>query len=261
MAVGSANPVAGSAAASPHPRVRWQQGELTCWCVPELEAELRRTYATSPWVYQAFLARLDTKVLPGRRPVLAAPIGPHHAVVKRLHHGGFLAPLTGDRFLSPVRFLTNMRAVDEVSGAGIPTPRVLFVAWRRVSGWVRGEIGAEWVPGARDASDRLFGEGGLPAEWPGLVDAIAALVCRLHTAGFLHQDLNLRNFLVAADGQVSILDLDKVRRFPGGLPAELRRRNLARLVRSVRKQGRGAAPEAAEQVVSRLMAACEAAHA
>lgn len=235
-------------------RVRWQRGDLTCWCVPELEETLRSVYTESVWVYDALLGRADARVLPGRRPVVTAPLGPICAVVKRLFHGGALAPLTGDRFLSPLRFLTNLRAVDELAAAGIPTPRIVFVAWRRIAGWVRGEIGSELVPGARDASDILFGAEELPPEWPALVDDIAGLVRRLHAAGVLHRDLNLRNFLIATDGQVSILDLDKVRRFPGGLPAGLRRRNLDRLVRSVHKQGRTAAPEAAARVVSRLEA-------
>ena len=241
----------------PPARVRWQLGDLTCWCLPEFESALRALYVDSLWVYDALQGQPGADVLPGRRPVVGGHLGTEGVVVKRLHHGGLMAQLTGDRFLSPVRFLANLRTADDLAAAGIATPRVLFVSWRRLSGWVRGEIGSTRIRPSRDAGDVLFGGAGLPAGWEVVVDGVAAMVSRLHAAGFVHQDLNLRNFLTSGAGEVLILDLDKVRRGRPPLARAVRRRNLARLVRSVRKLGRRADAGAVEAVVARLVGTWE----
>lgn len=242
----------------PPARVRWQRGDLTCWCLPEFEPALRAHYAASPWIYDALQEQPGAEVLAGRRPVVGGHLGTASVVVKRLHHGGLLAPLTGDRFLSPVRFLANLRSADDLAAAGIATPPVLFVSWRRLAGWVRGEIGTARISPSRDAGKVLFGGIGLPVGWEAVVDGVAAMVSRLHAAGFIHQDLNLRNFLTSSSGEVLILDLDKVRRGRAPLAPAVRRRNLARLVRSVRKLGRSADADVVEAVVARLTEACEA---
>jgi tRNA A-37 threonylcarbamoyl transferase component Bud32 len=57
----------------------------------------------------------------------------------------------------------------------------------------------------------------------------------MHDSGLWHADLNLQNVLVAADGDVHILDLAGSRiRHP--LPEAARHENLARLWRSLLKQ-------------------------
>ena len=60
----------------------------------------------------------------------------------------------------------------------------------------------------------------------------------MHREGVYHADLNLRNILVRAeaDSVVSyLIDFDKTKLFLGKLPAELVKRNLDRLQRSVLK--------------------------
>lgn len=60
----------------------------------------------------------------------------------------------------------------------------------------------------------------------------------MHRGGLFHADLNLHNLLVTKNGEsfaVIILDLDKARLFNRPLGTALRRRNAARLLRSVRK--------------------------
>ena len=236
-------PVATPGAAEP--RSEFQLGALRCLCRPGLEPALRRAYAEAPWVYEALRRAPGAELLRGRRPVVAGQLGDGTAaVVKRLHHGGLLAALTGDRFLTARRLLTSVATADFLAAHGVATPDVLFAAWRRCGPFVRGELGFERVAGGRDASDLLFAGGGnLPAGWRSAVGAIGRLVARLHSLGVLHGDLNLMNFYVASGGEVMILDLDKADLRPGPLGEVERRRNLARLERSVRKQG-SAAPAA-----------------
>ncbi|MDV7402829.1 hypothetical protein RZS08_66010, partial [Arthrospira platensis SPKY1] len=40
-------------------RLRWQRDDLTCWCVPALEAPLRAIYLDCAWVYDALRSRPD----------------------------------------------------------------------------------------------------------------------------------------------------------------------------------------------------------
>ena len=66
----------------------------------------------------------------------------------------------------------------------------------------------------------------------------------MHERGLVHADLNLHNLMVVTGAErfsVAILDLDKARLLRNPVPAPLRRRNFARLLRSATKldpQGR-----------------------
>lgn len=63
-------------------------------------------------------------------------------------------------------------------------------------------------------------------------------IASMHRGGLSHADLNLHNLFVTAethDPRVIILDLDKARFYASPLPNRLRRKHLARLMRSARK--------------------------
>ena len=224
---------------------------------------MRAVYAAAPWAYEALRRAPGAELLRGRRPVVAGRLGDGTpVVVKRLHHGGLLAALTGDRFLTPRRLHHALGVADFLAARGVATPEVLFASWRRDGPFVRGELGFERLAGGTDASDLLFGRpAGLPEGWREWVDAIGRLVARLHALGVRHGDLNLMNFYVAAGGEVLILDLDKADLTSGPLHEGARRRNLARLERSVRKQGVPASPADVAAVLAELRASYGAAHA
>lgn len=225
------------------PRAAFRVGDVHCRCRLDLVADLQELYGSHDWVYEALGRRPAARFLQGRRPVVVGSLGGLPAVVKRLHHGGLLAPLTGDRFLSPRRALANLAAVDALNARGLTTPDLLFAAWRRRGAVVRMELGFELVEESEDAAATVFGGAGRsPVEPAAAIEAVGRLVAALHRSGVFHHDLNLRNFLVTRDGRVLILDVDKASMGTRPLSAAARRRNLARLVRSVRKLGRGAAP-------------------
>jgi hypothetical protein len=238
-------------------------GSLTCVCRPQLESPLRDAYATAPWAYEALLRQPGAELLRGRRPVAAGRlVDGTPVVVKRLHHGGLFAPFTGDRFLTANRVHTGVAMADFLAAHVVATPEVLFAAWRRSGPFVRGELGFERLTGGTDASDLLFGRpAGLPEGWRERVGAIGRVVARLHALGLCHGDLNLMNFYCSGDGNVLILDLDKADLRSGPLREPARRRNFARLERSVRKQGAHAAAADVGAVLAELRASYEAARA
>lgn len=248
-------------ATGPDVRSSFTLGNLTCLCREALAVELRALYARHRWIYDMLRSDPHSEVLRGRRPVMSGTLpGGTALVVKRLHHGGVLAPVTGDRFLTAARLHTLVEAADRLRAAGVATPAALFASWRRVSGFVRGEVGTGTIPDARDASDLLFGHAGcLPTQWRDIAASAGDLAGRLHAAGAVHGDFNLMNILFPPVGPPMILDLDKVRFRDPPLPAAVRMRNLGRLLRSVRKQGRLFPNAEVEAVAATVAAAYEAA--
>ncbi len=235
---------------------------VSCLCRPQLADELRRIYAAGGSVFDELRDQESSFVLYGRQPLVAGNIGGVPILVKRLFHGGFLANLTRDRFLTSERFRNHLACADFLTSEGVSTPETLFVAWRRRHAVVRGEIGVRYIARAFDASSHLFVRlRALPADWRERVSAVACLTAKLHTLGVYHGDLNLRNFLFMPTGETHILDLDKAMRRRAPLAAGARRRNLARLERSIRKQGKHAPAHDVEAILHVLRAAYRTAYA
>ncbi len=232
-----------------------------CLCRPYLADELRRIYSGGGSVFAELRDQESTQVLFGRQPLLAGVVGSVPVLVKRLFHGGFLAVLTRDYFLTSGRLRNQLSCAEFLTEQGVPTPETLFVSWRRRLGLVRGEIGVRYIAKAFDASSHLFrSDDELPADWRQRVSAIAALIARLHALGVDHGDLNLRNFLLVPSGELHILDLDKAMRRRAPLADGARRRNLARLERSIRKLGKHAPEGRVEAIVHVLRAAYRSAY-
>lgn len=236
-------------------------GRVHCHCRPVVARALERVYAQGRWVFDDLQRQPGVTFLQGRQPVAVGTVGGVPVVVKRLHHGGLLAPLTGDRFFTAKRALINLSAADTLNARGVTTPDVLFAAWRRRGAVVHIELGFELIKGGQDAAAVVFGGTKHPlVDADTLVEELGRTVAALHRAGVYHRDLNLRNFLLTPQGKVMILDLDKARvgiRPPGVLA---RHRSLIRLAGSMRKLGRGAVPtERLEELVSRFRAAYRAA--
>jgi tRNA A-37 threonylcarbamoyl transferase component Bud32 len=240
----------------------FRAGGVSCLCRSYLSEELRRIYGGGGSVFEVLREQESTQVLFGRQPLVAGMVASVPVLVKRLFHGGFLALLTRDYFITPGRLRNHLSCAEFLSAKGVPTPETLFVSWRRRFGLVRGEIGVRYISRAFDASSHLFlPPGELPADWRERVAAIAALTARMHRLGVDHGDLNLRNFLFTPAGELHILDLDKAIRRRAPLAAGARRRNLARLERSIRKQGKHAAPDDVEAIAHALSVAYRSAYA
>ncbi len=237
------------------PRVTFRVRGGHCQCRPDLAEPLEELYRHWDWVYEALASRPEAVFLSGRRPLVVGVVADHRLLVKRLFHGGVLAPLTGDRFLSRRRALANLTVADALNARGIATPELLFAAWRRWGAVVRMEMGFALVKGSVDAAAAVFHrDGGSSIDAAEVMEAVGRLVAALHRAGVYHYDLNLKNFLLTGTGDVLILDVDKVALRGRPLRTAARRRNLARLARSVRKLGCGVvAPGEVERLLDQLI--------
>jgi tRNA A-37 threonylcarbamoyl transferase component Bud32 len=226
--------------------------DLTCLCLEDLAGELRAIYDRHAWVYEHFAASSDAASLRGRRPVLTGSLGGRPAVIKRLFHGGWAAGLLKDRFLSSERVMNHLPVSRFLSDQGIATPQVLFASWRRIFGTVRGEVGFEHVEGI-DADRWFFRKGVVPVEWPDRAREVGDLVAKLHSVDFHHRDMNLMNFYFARDGRTLILDLDKSS-LDGPMGDAEKKATLARLERSIRKQGRESDPDYVAGIIAEVRA-------
>lgn len=212
-------------------------------CDPVLTEYLKETYSGDSWVYERMRDSGDTRCLRGRIPVFAGDLDGLKTVVKRHVHGGFLAGLTGDRFISPSRILNSMKAADFLRDNGIRTPGYRFIAWERTGLFIRMESGVAFEHDAIDASDFFFARDTHPDKARTSAIQLGKFVRSLHALHFRHPDMNLMNFLIRAGGKIILVDLDKSKPPVKKLSRRGREWNMKRLIRSIRKQGRARDPE------------------
>jgi 3-deoxy-D-manno-octulosonic acid kinase len=180
-------------------------------------------------------------VFTGRGAAFGVTLGSQPAVVRHARHGGLLAPLLGDLFLGAPRFYREAALSRTLAGQGVRTPAVLAGVCYRAGPCHRADVVTTAVEGV-DLVELFYG--GAPPEGAtraAVLGAIGALVRRLHDAGFVHPDLQLRNLLVrGAAGpapEAWLLDVDTCRAIRADGDAD-RSRNLDRLYRSWAKWNR-----------------------
>lgn len=172
----------------------------------------------------------------GRLPAfgVALPRSGTRVVIRHATHGGLLAPVTGDRFLRPGRAPRELRIFAALRDAGVPTPELIgYGLYSAGPLFCRSDVMTSEIAGARDLSSAIAADA--QASRP-VLEATARLLVSLARAGAHHADLNLKNVLIAADGEARVayvLDVDRVTL--GVDPADAMRRNIARLERSARK--------------------------
>ena len=206
-----------------------------------VRAAIRRDLAAAlgPWLLA------PTLELPGAAEVVGSGRGSAwrlelpgglRVVVRLYRRGGLVARVVRDTYLGPrPRPLHELAVTVEARRRGVPAPEVLGA---RVEGGLvyRGALVTAEVPDARTLIDALRGAPGA-RERGALAGRAGGAVARLHDAGVYHADLNLTNLLVASKGvhDVVVIDFDRARVAAGPLGARARRRNLARLARSLAK--------------------------
>lgn len=182
--------------------------------------------------------------------------GGTEVVVRHSRHGGLLAPLTQDLFLTPTRAPHELAVALRLAAAGVRTPELIAYAVYPATGpFVRADVATALLKGVA-----------LPDAWPAtltvdeswvLVEAIATMLEALRGAGAQHPDLNVRNVLIL-DGQggriAAVLDVDRVAFGAQGDPGPATR-NLERLLRSMRKEHIGCNVNLSARQIQRLRAA------
>ena len=175
----------------------------------------------------------SARVLEGRAPVFAValPNSTLRVVVRHNWHGGAFAPITRDLFVAPTRAPQELSLSLALRERGVPTPEIVAYAVYPPGGLLqRADVCSIEIAGGRDLAEVVIGVTG-DARFAAL-EAAAELVATLSRAGARHHDLNAKNLLVGADGAY-LLDVDRVTL--GESPKSALARNLARLVRSLRK--------------------------
>jgi len=162
------------------------------------------------------------------------------ALIRSYRHGGLLRHLTGSVFFTwPPRPFRELHITEELRQRGISTVEVYGACVEPVAGPLyRGWLITRELNGAQDLWSAF--RSGLVRELgtDRVLQAVAKTLRSLHCEGVYHPDLNLKNILIRLEsGAVKgyIIDFDKTRPFLGALRSGLVKRNLHRLLRSVRK--------------------------
>ncbi len=192
-------------------------------------------------IYAHAAAHPGRRELSGRGPAYAIPLGSAQVVVRHVRHGGFLAPLTRDLFLSPTRAPYELAVSHRLRDGGVPTPEIVgYVTYPAAMVLRRADVITREIPDATDLGTLLATPSRSAADRGALWESVSALVAALAAVGAYHADLNVRNVLVSAgaDGRrtAHAIDVDRVEWGHPGDPG-LVRANLDRLHRSARKQG------------------------
>lgn len=180
----------------------------------------------------------QARALSGRGIAFSAPIGSERAVVRHNRHGGLLAPITRDLFLPPTRAPLELEISLQLSARGVPTPTVLgFAVYAGPAIWRRADLATREIPRSFDLGHAL--ESDEPELRRAAVDATAELMRTLGDAGAHHEDLNVKNVLLAEDQRLRawLLDVDRVV-FTQTDPTFANVKRLLRSVEQRRKMGR-----------------------
>ena len=191
-------------------------------------------------LYEYAAGRTDHREFQGRGPAYAISIHDTRVVVRRVRHGGLFAPITRDIFWGSTRAPYELDVSTRLRDGGVPTPQVLaYVRYRIAPGLRRADVMTEEIPDAADLHTVLKCVAAGSRRGAG-VGAVRVLVNDLVRLGAVHEDLNVRNILIARPNESRPLahafDVDRVRwRRPGRREVVLA--NWKRLIRSARKHG------------------------
>jgi len=226
------------AAGAPLPAefTRFSAGQTEIVCARQLADALRDIVARGT-VYDYAAHHRSARALVGRGTVYAVPLGGEHVVVRHNHHGGLLAPLTGDLFLAPTNAPRELQLSQQLLAHEVPTPVMLgYALYRAQLGFCRVDVITREVPRSFDLSTALMSPD--VAHRTIAIAAAADLVLALSAVGAHHADLNVKNILLHPSAKsdaaldAMVLDLDRVTFDEPEIVLEL---NLARLLRSARK--------------------------
>lgn len=160
-----------------------------------------------------------------------SPLGP--AFLRVYRRGGAIRHFVAESYVLDNRPLAEFRVHTALADARIPVPKLLGVVWHKVGPIYRGAIATLALSGSTLLQAL---RGNAPPPTPETLRACGALIRRLHDAGVYHADLNASNLFLSTDGP-QLLDFDRAAISAVPLSPRLRRANLERLQRSLRKHG------------------------
>ena len=159
-----------------------------------------------------------------------------NGMLRTYKRGGMMRFLLRDRYLLVNRPLNEFRVHLRVLERGLPVPDVLGVCWRRCGLCYSGALATVELPGV-DLDTWLKDNQADSIAAVSLLRACGELIHRMHEAGVLHADLQLKNLFVSGN-DVFLLDFDRAR-IKTRIGNWRRVCNLLRLRRSFDKRGHG----------------------
>jgi len=211
--------------------------------LPEAWDGARHALSTSGTLFDYAATRPGAAELAGRGVAyhIAAPgsYTNERWVVRHYRRGGMVARFLKDRYLDsgakrPVR---ELLASARARARGVATPEVVAAAIYPAGGWYRADIATRFLPDSRDLADRLFDDDDVARRREAMRLA-GGLMRAAHEAGVVHNDLNLKNILIAEDDGVErawLLDLDRAVVMRDAAAKFERDLMLRRFARSLRK--------------------------
>jgi 3-deoxy-D-manno-octulosonic acid kinase len=180
------------------------------------------------WQRRGALAGRDS----GRGTVYyLAPPGAGAWVLRRYRRGGFVGRWIRESFLylgaARTRGFRELELLAGLRARGLPVPRPVAAHFRRSGLRYTADLITERI--AADPLSSWLARGAVAEQaWRG----VGRMLARFHAEGVWHADLTAHNILLDDRGGAYLLDFDRGRiRAPG----RWRGRNLARLLRSLRK--------------------------
>jgi hypothetical protein len=166
----------------------------------EVRAAVEAALAEAGSLYVWAASRPDREVFSGRGEAYGVLLGGTSAVVRHARRGGRTARLWRDWYWGTPRLYREIEMSRRLADAGVMTPAVLAGVVYRAPIGHRADVATGRVRGV-DLATLFFGqEPPAGAARRRVWLAVGRLVRRLHDAGLVHHDLQLRNVLIDASG-------------------------------------------------------------
>ncbi len=177
----------------------------------------------------------------GRTLHSSIPLGDGKRMVLRQYsHGGLLRAITGNLYCFGSRSFQELALTEEIRSCGIPTIEPIGAIHQATCfpPFYQSYLLTLEVPEALNAIEYLQKMGRNPSREAlyhkrKMIEHFGLLLRQFHQMGFFHQDLQMKNVLVAED-RILIIDFDRSYR-KRILSTRERMKNLLRLNRSVEK--------------------------
>ena len=154
-------------------------------------------------------------------------------VLKHYYRGGLVASFLKDQYLGinveNTRSFKEWRLLKQLRDFDLPVPEAVAARAVKGPGYFRGDLITEKIEDTRTLADVLGSAQLDAASW----QRIGACIKQFHAHDVYHADLNARNILLTADGQVYLIDFDNSYIRSGS--DAWKQANLARLHRSLMK--------------------------
>lgn len=213
--------------------VQLRQGRDTVWVDPVcFDAAIAELFDPAWWQRQGASESLGA----GRGHVHRVRNGCAAFLLRHYYRGGLMARVSRDLFLGQplvqTRAMAEFTLLAQLRARGLPVPQACAARHARHGLFYRADILVALIPDAQDVSHLLHHVRALSADqWHTLGRAVR----QLHDEQVFHSDLNCHNLMLDADGKAWIVDFDKCGFRAGD---DWKARNLARLLRSLRKEQR-----------------------